>query len=129
MRIFFCRLSHAIASGSTRFRPPRALGGHGRFEAALYAGQGARPPGTRAVGRARALGCRPQLANVWQALAPEALADMPLMPWHADYDGAVPLDYRAEELEPLVESLHAGLAAAGVRLLAVRSRGDLRPRV
>jgi hypothetical protein len=69
------------------------------------------------------LGCRPQTwREVWQTLAPEALVQMPLMPWHADYDGAAPLDYLAEELELLVESLRAGLAAAGVRLLAVRSR-------
>ena len=69
------------------------------------------------------LGCRPQTwRDVWQTLAPEALAQMPLMPWHADYDGSAPLDYCAEELELLVESLRGGLAAASVRLLAVRSR-------
>ncbi len=69
------------------------------------------------------LQCRPRTwRDVWQALAPEALAAMPLMPWHADYDGSAPLDYLAEELEPLVEALRTGLAAAGVRLAAVRSR-------
>ncbi len=69
------------------------------------------------------LDCRPRTwRGVWQAMAPEALATMPLIPWHADYDGPVPLDCLAEEMEPLVEALRAGLAASGVRLMAVRSR-------
>ncbi len=69
------------------------------------------------------LRCRPRTwRDVWQALAPDALAAMPLIPWHADYDSSAPLDYRDEELEPLVEMLGRGLAAAGVRLAAVESR-------
>jgi hypothetical protein len=69
------------------------------------------------------LNCRPRTwRDVWQALSPEALAAMPLIPWHADYDGSAPLDCCAEELETLVETLRTGLAAAGVRLAAVRSR-------
>jgi hypothetical protein len=69
------------------------------------------------------LHCRPRTwREVWQALAPEALAAMPLVPWHVDYDGSAPLDYRADELVPLVAALRAGLAAADVRLVALRSR-------
>ena len=61
--------------------------------------------------------------DVWRVLAPEALdGPMPLAPWYADYDGPAPLDCHAEEMEPLVEALRVGLAAAGVRLVAVRSR-------
>ena len=49
-------------------------------------------------------------------------ADAGGSPWYADYDGPAPLDCDAEEMEPLVEALRVGLAAAGVRLVAVRSR-------
>jgi hypothetical protein len=55
-------------------------------------------------------------------MAPDDLLTMPRIPWHADYDGPAPLDCLAEEMEPLVPALRAGLAAAGVRLMAVRSR-------
>ena len=47
---------------------------------------------------------------------------MQSVPWYADYDVPVPLDCDAEEIEPLVAALQVGLAAAGVRLVAVRSR-------
>ena len=61
--------------------------------------------------------------DVWRVLAPEALdGPMPPVPWYADYDGPAPLDCQAAEMEPLVEALRVGLAAAGVRLVAVRSR-------
>ena len=60
--------------------------------------------------------------DVWQALAPEDLDSMKAIPWYAGYDCPVPVDCDATELEPLAESLRAGLAAVGVRLAAVRSR-------
>ncbi len=60
--------------------------------------------------------------DVWLAIAPEALEPMPLIPWYAGYDSPTPLSCDAEEIEPLVETLRVGLAAAGVRLAAVRSR-------
>ena len=61
--------------------------------------------------------------DVWHALAPEALGGpMPLVPWYADYNGPAPLCCDGEEIEPLVEALRVGLAAADVRLAAVRSR-------
>jgi hypothetical protein len=60
--------------------------------------------------------------DVWRVLAPEALRAMALIPWYADYDGPAPVDCAAEEIEPLIETLRTGLAAAGVRLAAVRSR-------
>ncbi len=69
------------------------------------------------------LQCRPRTwRDVWQVLAPDALAVMPRIPWHADYDGAAPLDCREEDFEPLVALLCTGMAAAGVRLVAVASR-------
>jgi hypothetical protein len=66
---------------------------------------------------------RPQKwRDVWLALAPDAIDRMPLIPWYADYDGPAPLDADAEEMTPLVDVLQSGLAAAGVRLVAMRSR-------
>ena len=69
------------------------------------------------------LNCRPRTwRDVWRVLAPEALEPMPGIPWYAGYDSPAPLDCAAEEIEPLVDALRVGLAAAGVRLVAVRSR-------
>ncbi len=60
--------------------------------------------------------------DVWQALAPDALDSMGTVPWYIDYDGSAPSACEAGEIEPLTDLLQAGLAAAGVQLLAVRSR-------
>lgn len=60
--------------------------------------------------------------DVWLVLAPEAVQRMPQIPWCADYDGPAPLDCDEEPFEPLAETLRRGLAAADVRLTAVRSR-------
>ena len=43
-------------------------------------------------------------------------------PWYADFNAAVPLDCEASQVEPLGTALKAGLAAAGVRIAAIRSR-------
>ncbi len=66
--------------------------------------------------------CPRSWRDVWAALAPEALEAMPQIPWYADYNSPAPLDCAAEELEPLAKAVRVGLAAAGVRLAAVRSR-------
>ncbi|MEN6450223.1 MAG: hypothetical protein ABFC96_07015 [Thermoguttaceae bacterium] len=60
--------------------------------------------------------------DVWQALAPDAIEPMRCVPWYADYDRPTPLDCDGEDLALLAEPLRAGLAAAGVRLVAMRSR-------
>jgi hypothetical protein len=61
--------------------------------------------------------------DVWRVLAPEAFdGSTPPAPWYAGYDSPAPLDCNPEELEPLAEALFVGLSAAGVRLVAVRSR-------
>ena len=44
------------------------------------------------------------------------------VPWYVDYDGPAPLACEADEIEPLAARLRGGLAAAGVRLVAMRSR-------
>lgn len=70
--------------------------------------------------------------DVWLALAPAALEAMSRIPWYAEFDGTAATmghgnggDALAgiESLDSAgVESLRAGLAAAGVRLVALRSR-------
>jgi hypothetical protein len=60
--------------------------------------------------------------NVWRDLAPDALDAMQTVPWYVDYDGSAPSACDAAEIEPLADLLRTGMAAAGVRLLAVRSR-------
>ena len=69
------------------------------------------------------LGCCPRTwRDVWRVIAPGALDSMQTVPWYADYDGPTPSAYDATELETLAGALRGGLAAAGVRLVAVRSR-------
>ena len=69
------------------------------------------------------LGRRPQTwRDVWRDLAPEALDAMHAAPWYVDYDGSAPSACEAGEIEPLADLLRVGMDAAGVRLLAVRSR-------
>lgn len=66
---------------------------------------------------------RPQTwRDVWRDLAPDALDSMQDVPWYIDYDGPTPSACDAAEIEPLGDHLRVGMATAGVRLLAVRSR-------
>jgi hypothetical protein len=69
------------------------------------------------------LGRRPRTwRDVWHALAPEALDVMPVIPWYSDYDGPAPAACNGEEVDELAGPLRDGFAAAGVRLVDVRSR-------
>jgi ribonuclease HII len=96
-----------FADSKTLYSPERGLR---HLERGLWAALGA-------------LGFRPESwRDVWRAIAPEALDEMQSVPWYADYDGPAPLDCDGEDLSLLAEPLRAGLAAAGVRLVAVRSR-------
>ncbi len=60
--------------------------------------------------------------GVWQSLAPDAMEALSDEPWHRDYDAPAPSDCEADELIAAGERLRTGLAAAGVRLLDLRSR-------
>ena len=60
--------------------------------------------------------------EAWDALAPESADARRSIPWYADYDTPLPLDADPDEREPLADALSAGLAAAGVRLIELRSR-------
>jgi hypothetical protein len=64
---------------------------------------------------------------VWQVLAHESLDHMRSIPWYAEHDMPTPLDCTVEEIELATEALESGLAAAGVRLAAVRSRAIFEP--
>jgi hypothetical protein len=60
--------------------------------------------------------------EVWQTLAPGAVDSMRDVPWYADYDSPAPSACESGELAGLIDVLRSGLASAGVRLVAVRSR-------
>jgi hypothetical protein len=59
---------------------------------------------------------------VWGILAPDASDGLRALPWHIDYDAAVPLEADPEEIRATVERVARGLRAAGVRLVSLRSR-------
>jgi len=60
--------------------------------------------------------------DVWRVLAPESIDVMASVPWYADFDAAVPFDCELTQAEPLAAAFCAGLAAVGVRLVAMQSR-------
>ena len=66
--------------------------------------------------------CPAEWLDVWQLLDPSALARLPTMPWHVDYDLRLPVAADVEDLARLVPRLRRGMAAAGVRLVGLASR-------
>jgi hypothetical protein len=70
-----------------------------------------------------ALGHRPTTwREVWAALSPDSVGACDTIPWYAGYDAPVPADDDPEQREPAAARFCAGLAAAGVRLVDLRSR-------
>jgi hypothetical protein len=70
-----------------------------------------------------AMGHRPTTwRDVWQVLAPGSGSVIASAPWYVDFDAVTPLDCEAAVVEALAAALQAGLAAAGVRITAIRSR-------
>jgi ribonuclease HII len=59
--------------------------------------------------------------GLFNSLAPEAIDDLRTIPWYADYQMPLPLDANAEDLQALDGTFEDGLAAAGVRLVELRS--------
>ncbi len=59
---------------------------------------------------------------LWQLLDGESAARFDACPLHAGFSAELPLENDAEHLDRLAEIVAGGLRAAGVRLLAVRSR-------
>jgi ribonuclease HII len=69
------------------------------------------------------LGHRPRAWRmVFDALAPGARDPCPSIPWYDGYDEPVPLDADPADYDRAACALAAGLAAAGVRPVAIRSR-------
>jgi hypothetical protein len=60
--------------------------------------------------------------EAWDALDADSAGPRRAIPWYADYDASIPLDALPAETESLAAVLADGLAAAGVRLTAIRSR-------
>jgi hypothetical protein len=125
----FDRLSHVIT------QEPRRVSANGGPRVAMADSKRLYTPGkglrNLERGLLAALGLldhRPRTSRgVWQILAGESLDHMRSIPWYADHDVPAPLDCAADEIEPAIEALQTGLAASGVRLLAVRSRAIFEP--
>jgi hypothetical protein len=60
--------------------------------------------------------------SLWPILDPESAFRLASCPLHVGYSAALPLEAEASDLDALVPHLSAGMEAAGVRLLAIRSR-------
>ena len=60
--------------------------------------------------------------GLWQALDEQAAAGLESVPWHIGFNAELPLAADIEELEGLIAALAAGLATAGVRLVAMASK-------
>jgi hypothetical protein len=120
------RLSHVITSErptrkQSTASPPRIVMGDSKKLYASDAGLRHLEHGVWAA--LHVLDRRPRTwRDVWQALDPQAVDAMRAIPWYCDHDRPAPLQCDPAEIEPSAETLQAGLAAAGVRLVAVRSR-------
>ena len=69
------------------------------------------------------LGERPRSLGdlIHRLLDRDSLDDLDELPWHREYELALPLDADGTEIDELSASLRAGFATAGVRLADVRS--------
>lgn len=67
-----------------------------------------------------------QPAHSWSQLVTHCVADRAgrhrSLPWHADFDGVLPIDVAADEVSPLSERLSRNCAAVGARPLLIRAR-------
>ena len=66
--------------------------------------------------------CPTSWFDVWQLLDEPSHGRLASMPWHEDYNVLLPLAADRDDLDRLVPRLERGLARAGVRLVALRSR-------
>jgi len=60
-------------------------------------------------------------SGLFNALAPGSLDDLKTIPWYADYERTLPLDFAAEQLDALNGKFQDGLTDADVRLVELRS--------
>ena len=59
---------------------------------------------------------------LWQTLDGEMAGQLESVPWHIGFNSDLPVSADLSEIEPLVAALKAGLAAAGIRLIAIASK-------
>lgn len=60
--------------------------------------------------------------SLWEALAPDATAELEALPWHEQFNPRLPLTARRREIHNIVPRIRHGLREARVRLLAVQAR-------
>jgi hypothetical protein len=97
----------AWADSKVLYSPPIGLGVLERGVLTALALCAATPPDWRAL---------------WQALDPRLAGELDSMPWHIGFNSPLPLAATLDDIESLVPAVRAGLAKAGVRLLAIYSR-------
>ncbi len=66
--------------------------------------------------------CPDDWLEAWQMLDPSAIAHLPNVPWHRDYNRRLPLAAEAERLVELMPKLRRGFERAGIRLVSMKSR-------
>ncbi|MEX2558574.1 MAG: hypothetical protein WD403_01610 [Pirellulales bacterium] len=88
-----------------------------------------RPPGGLAALELGLLSCLALLGQrpatwreLWQLLDGQSAAALESLPWHLDYDCPLPLEADLSQIDAVAQALGGGVEAAGVRLLAIRSR-------
>jgi hypothetical protein len=59
---------------------------------------------------------------LWQTLDGEAAGRLESVPWHLGFNADLPVSADLSEIEPLVVAVKAGLATAGIRLIAIASK-------
>lgn len=96
-----------LADSKVVYRPPEGLGALELGVLATLALAGRRPASWR---------------EVWRDLDSQAADELEGLPWHAEYDREVPVDADREHLDRLAGRLTSEADAAGIKLLAVRSR-------
>ena len=67
-------------------------------------------------------GCPADWRSLWQRLDPCAHDCLDALPWHISFNAPLPLAEEGLDLDALLPALSKGLAAAGVRLIGLRSR-------
>lgn len=120
----FDHLCHAVAPSPDRtlgLPDPRVIMADSKT---LYAsGKGLRRLELGLWAALESLGHRPRTwREVWHALAPEAVEGLDAIPWYAEFAAGAPMDCWPVDLAAAATVFRDGLAAAGVRLAAVRSR-------
>jgi hypothetical protein len=66
--------------------------------------------------------CPADWRSLWRLLDPPAADGLDALPWHIRFNAALPLADEAPDVDKLLPALALGLAAAGVRLIGLRSR-------